>query len=131
MSPEERMRSILATLRAADTVEALEAAWPGLVPQIKQIEDWAAKRKRPALRHPRPTIDPRDGSVVLHAPEARTTLPPPWQEFWEELGRILATPVLRDPRAAARRERLEKFRSRIHLHVETYPRRPTKPRGRD
>jgi hypothetical protein len=122
------MASILATLQAANSVEALEAVWPDLVPQIKHVENWAARRKVPGYRQPRPTIDPRDGSVVLHPVELRTTLPLPWQAFWEELVKIERTPVFQDPRAAEKRERLAWFRSRIHLHVETYPKRPTKRR---
>jgi hypothetical protein len=126
----ERMESVLAGLRAAGDVEALEAAWPAILHTLRELEDFARKRIRPGTRQLPNTIDPRDGSVILGRVELRPNLPVTWQHFHDAVVRILAGPPFEDPRAGAKRARLEKFVTRISLFWEGWPKKPTKGHGR-
>jgi hypothetical protein len=107
--PTADMAELVSMLRAIDSVEALDAAWPAIARSKGKLAKIAARRKKTVFYQSMPVRDDRDGSWIRSDPEMRAPRPYAWQELDEEVTEILRRPVFHDPRAQEKRGRLQDF----------------------
>jgi hypothetical protein len=113
IAPTADIAEFLARLRAPDDVEALRHDWPAIGKLLRRLKDILGKQKGKALRQPRMTRDPRDGSEILEPPQLRAVVSEEWQQLWQDLGEVLERPAFRDVEAMDLRATIEDFRDRI------------------